>query len=120
MEHITENGWIDLEEFLPSGDTFVVEMLPVSTKKETETGLIISTSSDSVIDDRPNFGKIVAVGPDAKRKIGEYVYTQKTSGYDLEMIRHEEGIRYVLLYDDSIIGNLVPKDPKDPKDPKGK
>jgi DNA-binding HxlR family transcriptional regulator len=30
---ITENGFIDLEQFLPKGDTFIVQMLPVTTKK---------------------------------------------------------------------------------------
>jgi len=105
---ITENGFINLEDFMPKGDTFVVQMLPVATKKATETGIIVSTQDDSVIEDRPNFGKIVSVGPDCERKIGEYVYVQKAMGYDLEMIRKPEGVEaYVLLYEDAIIGNRI-------------
>ena len=111
MIEITENGYINLEEFLPKGDTFVVQMLPVSTKKETESGLIISTKDDSVINDRPNFGVIVLVGPECSRKINEYVYVQKAMGYDLEMIRKGPDVEaYVLLYEDAIIGNRLPKD----------
>ena len=103
---IIDNGYINLEEFLPSKDTFVVQMLPVATKKESESGIIISTNDDSVINDRPNFGKIVTIGPDCERKVGEYVYVQKGMGYDLEMIRKPENVdAYVLLYDDAIIGN---------------
>ena len=106
------NGWIDLEEFQPSRDTFIVKMLPVETKKETESGLIISTRDDSVVEDRPNFGEIVAVGPESKRKIHEFVYVQKAMGYDLKMIRTPKDCdtcAYVLLYEEAIIGNRIPK-----------
>jgi co-chaperonin GroES (HSP10) len=111
---ITSNGWIDLEEFLPSGDTFIVKMLPTDTTKQTESGLIVSSSRESVVEDRPNFGKIVVIGPECKRNIGEYVYVQKAMGYDLKMIRKptDADYDYVLLYDDAIIGNRVPKDYK--------
>ncbi len=109
MTEIKSNGWIDLEEFLPSKDTFVVKMLPVETVKETETGILLSTTNKSVVEDRPNFGIIVAVGPECKRKIGEYVYVQKAMGYDLKMIRKpkDSDFGYVLLYDDAIIGNRI-------------
>ena len=106
MTEITENGFIDLDQFIPAGDTFIVQMLPVTTKKKTESGILLSTSDDSVLNDRPNFGKIVSVGPDCERKINEYVYIQKAMGYDLEMIRKPEGVEaYILLYKDAIIGN---------------
>ena len=105
---ITENGFIDLQEFLPAGDTFVVQMLPVSTKKQAESGLYIGVNEDSVINDRPNFGRIVLVGPESKRKLNELVYVQKGMGYDLEMIRKSAGVEaYVLLYNDAVIGNRV-------------
>ena len=108
-QEMTSNSWINLEEFLPSKDTFVVKMLPVDTKKETESGLIIATSTDSVIEDRPNYGIIVTVGPESTRKVGEHVYVQKAMGYDLKMIRKEKDVdyNYVLLYDDAIIGNRI-------------
>ena len=111
MEKITENGYINLDEFMPKGDTFIVQMLPVSTKKTTETGIIIATQDDSVINDRPNFGIIVSVGPECKRHVNEYVYVQKAMGYDLEMIRKGPDVEaYVLLYEDAIIGNrTLPK-----------
>ena len=110
LPEIDSNGFIDLEEFMPSGDTFVVQMLPVTTTKETETGIVLSIQ-DSVVHDRPNFGKIVSVGPECERKIGEYVYIQKGMGYDLEMIRKPSDVEaYVLLYNDAIIGNRIKKD----------
>lgn len=113
MTEITDNGYIDLEEFVPSKDTFIVQMLPVSTKKETESGIIFSTTDDSAVNDRPNFGKIVSTGPECDRKIGEYVYVQKGMGYDLEMIRKPKNVEaYVLLYDDAIIGDRIKKDQK--------
>jgi len=79
-----KNDWIDIEEFIPARDTFVVKALPAETDKKTETGLILATN-DSVVHDRPNAGIIVLVGPDADRKVGEFVYFQKTSGYDLNI-----------------------------------
>jgi len=101
-----KNDWIDINEFLPARDTFVVKALPAETDKETESGLILSTQ-DSVVHDRPNAGVIVSVGPDTERKVGEFVYWQKSSGYDLEMIRKpaDAEYSYILLYEDAIIGN---------------
>ncbi len=102
-----KNDWIDLEEFLPARDTFVVKALPAETDKETESGLILTTQQESVVEDRPNAGIIVSVGPDTDRKVGEFVYFQKRTGYDLEMIRKpvDAEYTYVLLYEDAIIGN---------------
>ena len=101
-----KNDWINIEEFLPARDTFVVKALPAETDKSTESGLILSTQ-DSVVHDRPNAGIIVSVGPDTERKVGEFVFFQRTSGYDLSMIRKpsDADYSYVLLYEDAIIGN---------------
>ena len=106
MTQELKNDWINIEEFLPARDTFVVKALPAETDKSTESGLILSTQ-DSVVHDRPNAGVIVTVGPDTERKVGEFVYWQRTSGYDLEMIRKpaDAEYSYVLLYEDAIIGN---------------
>jgi len=101
-----KNDWIDIDEFIPARDTFVVKALPAETDKETEGGIILSTN-ESVVHDRPNAGIIVSVGPDTERKVGEFVYWQRTSGYDLNMIRKpaDAEYSYILLYDDAIIGN---------------
>ena len=101
-----KNDWIDINEFIPARDTFVVKALPAETDKETEGGIILSTN-ESVVHDRPNAGVIISVGPDTDRKPGEFVYWQRTSGYDLEMIRKpaDSEYSYVLLYEDAIIGN---------------
>ena len=113
MEEI-KNDWIDITEFMPARDTFVVKALPAETDKQTEGGIILSTQ-DSVLHDRPNGGIIVSVGPDTDRKVGEFVYWQRTSGYDLNMIRKpaEAEYNYVLLYEDAIIGNLKPKETRE-------
>jgi len=105
-----QNDWIDIEEFQPARDTFVVKVLSPETETKSDTGLIIKTKSDN-LQDRPEAGIIVSVGPKSTRKKGEFVYYSKTSGYQLEMIRPpEDGEGWLLLYDDAIIGNRIPKD----------
>ena len=101
-----KNDWIDIKEFLPARDTFVVKALPAETDKKTESGLILSTA-ESVVHDRPNAGIIVSVGPECDRKVGEFVYWQRNLGYDLAMVRKPSDAEYsyVLLYEDAIIGN---------------
>jgi co-chaperonin GroES (HSP10) len=102
------NGWIELEEFYPARDTFVVKALPQETEKKTESGIVLSVQ-ESVVEDRPAGGIIMAVGPECKRKVGEFVYWQKQSGYDLNMIKKpaDAEYRYVLLYEDALLGNRV-------------
>jgi co-chaperonin GroES (HSP10) len=100
------NGWIELEEFLPARDMFVVKALPQDTEKKTETGIVLSVQ-ESVVEDRPAGGIIMSVGPESKRKVGEFVYWTKQSGYDLNMIRKpaDAEFKYVLLYEDALLGN---------------
>ena len=109
-----KNEWIDIDEFQPKGDTFVVKALPAETDKKTETGIVLSVQ-ESVIEDRPNAGIIVSVGPDTERKVGEFVFFTKRTGYDLNMIRKpvDAEFSYILLYEDALLGNRIPKPEKD-------
>ena len=105
-----QNDWIEIDEFQPAKDTFVVKVLTPETETKSESGLILKTKTDNLVD-RPDAGIIVSVGPDSKRKVGEFVYYTKASGYQLEMIRlPNDGDSWLLLYDDAIIGNRLPKE----------
>ena len=102
-----EDGWINWWEFSPVGDTFICSTIPDLTKKETETGIIFDTQV-SVVADRPFKGVVISVGPDAKYKVGDYLYWQTTAGLDLGMIRPEkEDQKYILLHTDAILGQKV-------------
>ena len=108
MEEVkTEPGWYDWWEYGCVDDTFIVSTVPDVTKKESETGIIFATEAD-VIQDRPFRGTVIAVGPKAKYKRGDYVFFQPTSGFDLAFLRPSaEGEKFVLLHTEAIIGKLV-------------
>lgn len=101
-----QSGFIDWFEFEPQGDTFIVKSEPDNTKKETESGIIVTTEN-SVIQDRPANGTVVSVGPEANFEVNEFVYFEPTAGFDLKMIRTENDETYLLLYNKSIIGKKV-------------
>ncbi len=107
-----ENSWMDLDEFVCLKDTFIARTLPQNTKKETESGLILSTQADSVVNDRPDAGVVVSVGPEAEFRVGEYIFIQKGHGYDLANIRKDPkaDYNYLLLYTDAVIGKKSPKE----------
>lgn len=100
-------GYIDWWEFAPQKDMFVVRSVPDKTKKQSESGIIITTQTD-VIMDRPFKGEIISTGPDSKYKVGSYIYWEPQKGLNLEMIRKtQEGEIYLLLYDDAVLGQRV-------------
>ena len=103
-----KDSWINWWEFAPQKDQFLVKVFKSETKKETESGIILGTR-ESKVEDRPNAGIILAIGPDVKNfKVGEFIYWQMTAGYDLEMIRkEEENDKYLLLYPDAVLGKRV-------------
>jgi co-chaperonin GroES (HSP10) len=106
-EIMDETGYINWYSFAPVGDTFIVKTLPDKTKKESESGIIITTQTD-IVTDRPFKGMVVSVGPDAKYKIGDYLYWQPQSGFDLAMIKPTEpDEKFLLLHNDAILGQLV-------------
>ena len=102
-----KTGFYDWWEYGCVDDTFIVSTVPDVTKKESESGIIFATEAD-VIQDRPFSGTVVAVGPKAKYKLGEYVFFQPTSGFDsafLKPTREQE--HFVLLHTEAIIGKLI-------------
>ena len=104
---VKDAGWYNWWEYGCVSDTFMVSTVPDETKKESETGIIFSTQ-ESVITDRPFRGAVVSVGPEAKYKLGEYVFFQPTSGFDLAFIRPtKDGEKFLLLHTDAVIGKLV-------------
>ena len=116
MSKETGPGWFDWWEYGCVDDTFIVSTVPDETKKESETGIIFATEVD-IVQDRPFRGTVVSVGPKAKYKIGEYVFFQPTSGFDLAFLRpSKEGEMFVLLHTEAIIGKLVKDTRKAEKD----
>jgi len=102
-----ETGWINWWEFSPVDDTFICETIPDQTKKESESGIIISTQESAIVD-RPFKGVVIAVGPKAKYKIGDYLYWSPQSGMDLAMIKAEkDGRKFILLHTEAIMGQRV-------------
>ncbi len=103
-----KNDWIDWYEFQPQGDTFILKTLPIATTKETEGGLILSIHDSKVVD-RPNAGIVMSTGPDARYKVGDFLFFDSMKGFDLGMIRKESDAEYsyLLLYTDAIIGQKV-------------
>ena len=107
MEETEKAGWYNWWEYGCVKDTFIVSTIPNITKKESETGIIFATEAD-IVQDRPFEGTVVSVGPDAKYRLGEYVFFQPTSGFDLAFLRpSKEGEKFVLLHTDAIIGKLI-------------
>ncbi len=99
--------WYDYWEYGCVNDTFIVSTMPDTTKKETETGIIFATQESAVLD-RPFKGTVISVGPDAKYMVGEFVFFQPTSGFDLAFIKPtKENEKFILLHTDAIIGKLV-------------
>lgn len=99
-------GFIDWWEFAPIDDTFICRSSPDETKKTTESGLIIATQTD-IIMDRPWKGEVISVGPTAKYNIGDFLYWQPNSGFDLAMIRNQEHEKFILLHNEAILGQRV-------------
>ena len=105
MENKT--GWFEYWEYGCVDDTFMVSTTPDVTKKESESGIIFATETD-IVQDRPFRGVVVAVGPKAQYRIGEVVFFQPTSGFDLAFLKPtKEDEKFVLLHTDAIIGRLV-------------
>ncbi len=95
--------WIKPEDFIPCKDNFVVRTIQDKTKKEDTQGIILETG-DSKLQDRPNTGIIVSIGPDSNFEKGTQVYFEPNKGFDLKMI--ESNDNYILLYDNAIMGTL--------------
>ena len=102
-----DNGYIQWYQYGCVNDTFIVSTVPDSTKKESDSGLILTTE-ESVVQDRPFKGTVVTAGPESKYAVGDYVYFQPTSGFDLAFIRPtQDKEMFVLLHNDAVIGKLV-------------
>ncbi|MEP0815125.1 MAG: co-chaperone GroES [bacterium] len=89
----------------PLGDRVVVEHLK-DEEKVTSGGIVIPDSAK----ERPQKGKVVAVGPGKKLEdgtrskmdveVGDIVYHGKYSGTELKI----EGVEYMILREEDIIG----------------
>ena len=97
---------ISSTKFSPMQDFIVVKPFEkFGGKKEeekTETGIIFELSKDkSVVNDRPVFGTVLSVGPEAKIiKPGMEIYWDVSRGHDLFFKDGE----FMILTEDSILG----------------
>jgi len=103
--------WINWYNFLCVNDTFMVKTVPDTTKLES-TGGILLEAEVSKLQDRPSYGEIMSVGNNTIYNVGDYVYFEPTKGMDLGMIKTTGDERYLLLYDDAVVGIRV-KDSRD-------
>ena len=107
MQNQDQPGFIEWYEFGPTKDTFIVSTIPDQTKKTSQTGIVTSTET-SVVQDRPFRGIVVSIGPDSVFRVGDYVYFQPTSGFDLAMIKPtKDGEKFILLHTDAILGKKL-------------
>ena len=98
---------IEWYEFAPAKDYFLVKTIPNESEKKTESGIVISVS-ESVVEDRPRQGVVVSVGPDCPYEIGDFLFFQKTAGYDMKNIKTDELDQYYVLYHpDAVLGKRV-------------
>ena len=115
MSGMTMTEIINWWECAPKKDTFVCRILPDKSKTETESGLIIAQKAGSV-QDRPYQGEVISVGPKAKYSIGDYLFWQPQTGFDLAMIRPtQEDEKFILLHPEAILGQKV-KDTRETRD----
>ena len=107
METEITNDYIYWYEFSPVKDYFLVQTIPNESEKKTETGIIMKVS-ESVVEDRPVSGVVKAIGPDCPYEIGEVLFFQKTSGYDLNNVRVDDNDnKYKLYHPDAVLGKRV-------------
>ena len=98
---------INWYEFAPVKDYFLVKTIPNESDKKTESGIIMKIQ-DSAVHDRPKQCVVVSVGPECPYEIGEFLFFQKTSGYDLKNIRTDENDNEFSLYHpDAVLGKKV-------------
>jgi len=94
-------------EFAPVKDYFLVQTIPNESDKKTESGIVISTQN-SVVDDRPHQGIVKATGPKCPYSVGDFLFFQKTSGYDMNNIRIDENENpFILYHPDAVLGKRV-------------
>jgi chaperonin GroES len=88
----------------PLSDNILIE--PIETKSKTEAGILLPDSADK---DRPEQGKVVAVGPgkqkDGKRlemdvKVGDTVLFSKYGPHELKF----NGKQYLIAKQEDILG----------------
>jgi co-chaperonin GroES (HSP10) len=89
---------MDSDNFQPKKEYVLIK--PDDIEKETETGLIVSTSIDVV--KKPTSGIVIALGNDEESVvIGDYVIYPDVAGFEMEF---NDG-QFVLVKYESILGS---------------
>lgn len=73
---------------------------------KTASGIIASVMPE-VINDRPQCGVVVKIGKKITEfNIGDTIYFDKISGLDIHTKEFKDGVLYILLSEDRILGKL--------------
>ena len=113
-DNIENSGWINWWEFAPQSNILVIRVSPVDeTKLTSDTGIIMAVKQSNV-SDRPYYGEVVSMGPDAKKEssveIGNIVYFPAQNAFDLGMVNREENGDYYLMTTADRIDGIRVKD----------
>ncbi len=92
---------LDSSEFKPSKDLMLVRPEKVVSEKISAGGIIMPTAKNSIMDERPTSGIVVAIGESIEvAKEGDFVIWPAQDGIDLEFNDGD----FLLLREKSIIG----------------
>ena len=107
-EYIDDRGYMEWYNFSPRDNVIVVKMIPQKLKTETDSGIIIALTEDTVTV-APNYGEVVSQGPEVKEQlIGKIVFFPPQNMLPLGMIRPtEEGVFFQMTTSDRLDGILV-------------
>jgi DNA polymerase III epsilon subunit-like protein len=108
------SAWINWWEFSPQADILVIRVSKVDeTKLTTDTGIIMAVKQSNVTD-RPYYGEVVSMGPDAMKdsniEIGNIVYFPPQNAFDLGMVNKESNGDYYLMTTADRIDGIRVKD----------
>ena len=110
---MSNNGYLNWYEYAPQDNLLIIRHTPDTTRQESDTGIILTTSKASMVTDRPQTGIIVSMGPDCiKYEIGNQVFFAPQATFDLEFFRTEGDEKYMMVPEDRIDGLRV-KDVRD-------
>ena len=111
------SAWINWYEFAPQSNILVIRVSQVDeTKLTTDSGIIMAVKQSNVTD-RPYYGEVVSMGPDAKKEstveVGNIVYFPPQNAFDLGMVQKESNGDYYLMTTADRIDGIRVKDVRD-------
>jgi phage pi2 protein 07 len=108
------SAWINWWEFAPQDNILVIRVSKQDeTKLTSDTGIIMQVKQSNV-SDRPYYGEVVSMGPNATKdsnvSVGNIVYFPPQNAFDLGMVNREENGDYYLMTTADRIDGIRVKD----------